>query len=43
MSARLRWGLAFAALAVLSFAPTLWGKDAKGPRTQATFKIEGMS
>lgn len=43
MSARLRWALALAALAVLSFAPTVWGKDAKGPVTTATIKIEGMS
>ncbi len=43
MSARLRWGIALAALAAFSFAPTLWGKDAKGPLTQATFEITGMS
>ncbi|GEM_PF-5736543 len=43
MSARLRWGMALATLAVLSFSPALWGKDVKGPLTQATFKIEGMT
>lgn len=43
MSARIRWGVALAALAAFSFAPTLWAKDAKGPLTQAILKIEGMS
>lgn len=43
MSARLRWTVALAALALVSLAQTTWAKDAKGPLTQATLKITGLT